>query len=592
MIALHLPILPLVVIQFLGYGAVMQMQWDILEPDEKLVRQIQERLNCHPVTAAVIANRHLDSPDKAADFLQPSISSLPTPFLLSGMQSAVERICRALETDEHILVIGDYDADGVTATAVIVDFLKAAGARVDYHLPHRIHEGYGFDSSQVMQLARPRGVDLIITVDCGSSSHQAVAAASRFGIDTIITDHHNINEPMPDAYAVINPKKNGDPAELSQLAGVGVAFYLAIALRMTLRERGWWRGRLEPNLKTLCDLVALGTVADVVPLLGVNRILTKAGLQEITSRRRPGIRALLEVAGVGQGVVTSEDIAYRMAPRINAAGRIAHAKTAMDLLCATDDATAEKLAETLNGLNLRRQDIEEQIFEEIVRRMESRPDLLQRRTILAADENWHEGVLGIVAAKLAAQYNRPVVLLSTRNGAAKGSGRSIPSIDLFEALSRCANLLNRFGGHRSAAGLSLNAERIQLLRKAFEEAVTELAAEDDMAPRMAIDSRLSFDQITPQLMDELERLEPYGAENPPPVFWAGEVHVQSGMMLKQRHRRMRLVQGDAPKQPIDAVQFNLPPDSPRPNFFQRMAFRLQWNRYRGAKEIQIVVEAY
>lgn len=570
----------------------MQMQWDILEPDEKLVRRIQEHLNCSPVMAAVIANRNLDSPDKAAEFLQPSMSDLPSPFLLSGMRSAVERICRALEKDEHILVIGDYDADGVTATAVIVDFLKAAGARVGYHLPHRIHEGYGFDSSHVMQLARPQGVGLIITVDCGSTSHQAVAAASRFGIDTIITDHHNIDHPIPDAYAVINPKKNGEPEELSQLAGVGVAFYLTIALRMILRDRGWWQERPEPNLKTLCDLVAVGTVADIVPLLGVNRILTKAGLQEITSRRRPGIKALLKVAGVGQGAVTSEDIAYRMAPRINAAGRVAHAKTAMDLLCATDDATAEKLAETLNGLNLRRQAIEEQILEEIVLRMESRPDLLQRRTILVGGENWHEGVLGIVAAKLAARYNRPVVLLSTQNGAAKGSGRSIPSIDLFEALSRCANLLDRFGGHRSAAGLRLNAERIHLLREAFEKAVNELAAKEDMAPRLAIDGVLSFDQITPQLMDELEKLEPCGAENPPPVFWAGEVHVQFGMMLKQRHRRMRLVQDNAPTPPINAVQFNLPPDSPRPNFFQRMAFRLQWNRYRGAKEIQMVVEAY
>jgi single-stranded-DNA-specific exonuclease len=570
---------------------MMQMQWDIIKPDETLVRRIQERLDCHPVTAAVIANRRLDSPDKAADFIEPSMSDLPSPFMLSDMRPAVERICQALEKDEKILVIGDYDADGITATAVITGFLESAGARIRYHLPHRIHEGYGFNRDHVMQLARPQGAGLIITVDCGSASHQAVEAATRFGIDTIITDHHRIDDLMPAAFAVINPQKPGEPEELSLLAGVGVAFYLAIALRMALRDYGWWRERPEPNLKALCDLVAIGTVADVVPLLGVNRILTKIGLQELNYRRRPGIRALLDVSGISRGAVVSEDIAYRIAPRINAAGRISHAKRAMDLLCATDSATAEKLAETLNGLNRRRQSIETLIFDEIVHRMESRPDLLQRRTILAASENWHEGVLGIVAAKLAAQYHRPVVLISTRNGIAKGSGRSIATIDLFEALSRCAHLLERFGGHRSAAGLSLCTEKIHLLRDAFEKAVDASTVEDDMVPRLAIDSMLSFDQITPKLMDELEYLEPYGSENPPPVFRADDVHVQSGMMFKQRHRRMRLAQNSRPTEAIDAVQFNLTPDAPRPNYFQRMAFRLQWNRYRGNKKIQMVVEA-
>lgn len=570
----------------------MQIQWDILEPDENLVRRIQERLNCHPVTAAVIANRNLDSPEKAVEFLQPAMSDLPSPFLLSGMRTAVERICHALENRKKILVIGDYDADGVTATAVMVDFLKAAGGHVDFHLPHRIHEGYGFDPSHVVQLARPLGADLIITVDCGSTSHRAVEAATRFGIDTIITDHHHIEEAPPPAHAVINPQKTGEPEELSHLAGVGVAFYLAIALRAALRDRGWWRDRPEPNLKALCDLVAVGTVADIVPLIGVNRILTRAGLQEINHRRRPGVQALLDIAGVSRGAVTSEDIAFRLAPRINAAGRISHAKSAMDLLSAGDAATAEKLAETLNDLNQRRQAIEEQIFNEIVNRMESRPDLLQRRSILMAADNWHEGVLGIAAAKLAARYNRPVVLISTRNGIAKGSGRSIPGIDLFQVLSQCTHLLDRFGGHRLAAGLSLDPAKIHELRNVFETAVNAVAAEDEMVPRRIIDAELSFDQITPQLLDELEQMEPFGSKNPPPVFRAGQVHVKSGMILKQRHRRMRLVQGNTSAPAINAVQFNLPPDSPRPDFFQRLAFRLQWNRYRGAKEIQLVVEGY
>ena len=570
----------------------MHPQWNILEPDPRLVRQIQENLRCHPVTATVIANRQRHSAESAVDFLQSSISDLPSPLLLGDMQTAVERICRALAKEENILVIGDYDADGVTSTALMVDFLQAAGARVSAHLPHRIHEGYGFAPVHVMQLARPRETGLIITVDCGSSNHEAVAAASRFGIDTIITDHHNIDPPYPDACAVINPKKDPQPNPLEGLAGVGVAFYLIIALRTALREKGWWQQRPEPNLKAYCDLVAIGTIADMVPLLGVNRILTKAGLDQINQARRPGLQALLNAAGVHHKAITAEDIAFRIAPRINAAGRIAHAQIAMDLLCAPTPATAEKLAETLNGLNHRRQAIEKRIYDEIEDRMERRPDFLKRQTLLLAGADWHEGVLGIVAAKLTARYHRPVVLISTQNGIGKGSGRSIPQIDLFGALNHCAHLLERFGGHRLAAGLSVLPEKIAALREAFETSVGRMAPDDTSGPQLNIDSVLPFEQITTALMDELGQLEPYGFENPAPVFWTRAVHVKSAAIFKQRHRRMQLCQESTNAPQLNAIQFNLQPETPRPTFFDRLAFRLQWNHYRGARRIQMVVEGY
>jgi single-stranded-DNA-specific exonuclease len=571
---------------------MMQTQWDILQPDQDRVREIQQTLECQAITATVIANRKFGSVDRVMEFIHPTLQQLPSPFQLDGMEAAVERICHAVEKGEPILVIGDYDADGVTATAVITGFLRASGARVEAHIPHRIHEGYGFDPRHVVQVANPMKAGLIITVDCGSSSHEAVAAANRFGIDAIITDHHNIEGSLPDAQVIINPKSIGQPPEFKDLAGVGVAFYLTVALRMRLRDRGWWLNRSEPNLKSYCDLVALGTVADIVPLIGVNRILTKTGLGQMRLRRRPGISALLDISGVQHESITTEDIAFRLAPRINAAGRISHAKYALDLLGASDKTTAIKMADTLNGLNQRRQAIEGQIFEHIVSQLESRPELKSGQSVLMAGADWHEGVLGIVASKLVAHYNLPVVLISTQNGIGKGSGRSIPSVNLFKALSQCSHLLERFGGHRLAAGLSVKPENIDLLRTALESAIEKMVPGGGDVAQLTIDSALSFEQITPQLMDELEQLEPFGLGNPAPVFWTQDVHVQTATIFKNRHRRMRLVQDNTDAPPIGAVQFNLGPETPRPNFFDRLAFRLQWNHFRGNKEIQMIVEDF
>jgi single-stranded-DNA-specific exonuclease len=419
----------------IGYGAVMQMQWKISQPDDALVRQLQQHLKCHPITATVLANRGINSAEQADRFMQPRLEQLPSPMELKGMQAATQRILSALQHDEKILVFGDYDADGVTATALLVNFLKAAGARVSAHVPHRIDEGYGLQPMHINQLATPNDIRLIITVDCGSSGHQAVTAAQRFGVDVIVTDHHNIDT-APDACAVINPKLPGQPETLFDLAGVGVAFYLAIGLRMVLREQGWWQQRKEPNLKTLCDLVAIGSIADMVPLTGINRILVKAGLDQINTSPRPGLEALRKISGIHSGPLTSDDISYRLTPRINAAGRMAHAKVALELLNAPTADAASALADTLNQLNGRRQSIERDIFKRIAKQIESRPDLMAHKTLLLADPGWHEGVLGIVAARLAARFHRPVVLLTTKDDVGKGSGRSIPAIDLFSAISQ------------------------------------------------------------------------------------------------------------------------------------------------------------
>jgi single-stranded-DNA-specific exonuclease len=569
----------------------MQMQWKILQPDRTKVLAIQKHLNCHPITAAVLANRNISTPLQADDFLEPTLGILPSPMALNGMAPATQRIYEALERKEKILIFGDYDADGVTATALLFHFLKSAGADVIVHIPHRIDEGYGLQSKHINQLAVPHKINLVITVDCGSSSHDAVLAARRFGIDVIITDHHNFDT-LPSALAVINPKKQNQPEDLSGLAGVGAAFYLAIGLRMVLREKGWWDHHKEPKLIDLCDLVAIGTIADMVPLTGANRVLAKAGLKQINASPRPGVASLCQTCNIPSGMLSSEDVAFRLAPRINAAGRISHALTAFELLNARTMDRAQDLAETLNQMNLKRQDIERQIFDAIVKRVESRDDLLKRKSFLFADEHWHPGVLGIVASKLVARYHRPVVLLAIQDGMGKGSGRSIADLDLYKALCQCKDLLDKFGGHRLAAGLSVQTENIRRLQTAFDNVVAQLTTEPNKGPCLEIDSEIEFGQISPKLMDELKSLEPFGSDNPPPIFAAKQVHVTSARIVGKYHRRMSLRQCANGSDTIDAIHFNLKPDTPRVERFERLAFQLRWNQYRGKKRIQIVVEDF
>lgn len=575
---------------FIGYCPNMQMQWKILQPDPELVTQIQGYLKCHPITAQVLANRQIHSNREIDLFIQAGLDNLPSPNSLSGIDSAVGRIVQALERNENILIFGDYDADGVTAAAVLYNFLKAAGANVTYHLPHRVKEGYGLLPIHVMQLALPRHINLIITVDNGSSSFEAVAAAKRFSIDVIVTDHHNIDGGLPAAHTVINPKLEKKGHSLEELAGVGVAFYLVIALRTALRNKGWWKNRPEPNLKNFCDLVAIGTVADMVALKGVNRLLTQIGLQELSHTPRPGIRALLMTCGIHHNAINAEDIAYRLAPRLNAAGRLAHADIAFKLINDPQFESALKSAEELDALNQRRRAIEMAIFQEIVENLDCRKDLLSQSSLFLAGTDWHEGVLGVVAAKLVERYHKPVVIVSADRDKAKGSGRSIPQVDLYAALEKCAHLLDTFGGHRMAAGLSVKTKNIGKLKSAFEDSVQSLIHTNEMTPHLAIDCEIDLDQIEPRLLDELEQLAPYGVSNPQPLFMARDIRVTQANIVGQHHRRMQLSQPHQSRPPVTAIQFNIPEDGPRPRAFERLAFKLQWNRYKGEKTMQMIVE--
>jgi single-stranded-DNA-specific exonuclease len=568
----------------------MEKQWQILDPDPRTVRNLIRQAGCSPLIARLLAIRGIRSKTQATRFLNPSLAHLTPPTEMAGMNDAVRRIRRALENDEKILLFGDYDADGITATALLAAFLKRCGARVDYYIPHRVTEGYGLNAEFITKRATTGGFGLIITADCGSGSADAVRLARQAGIDTIVTDHHPLVRPPQDAVAVVNPSRADCRANLAHLAGVGVAFYLVIALRTHLRRSGFWKTRREPNLKRLCDLVALGTVADVAPLIGENRILTAAGLQQINQQPRAGIRALRQLSATGNLPVDAEAIAFRLAPRINAAGRLAHARMACELLLTDDRRRSNRLAAALCRLNSRRQSMENELVATILQRLESMPDRLARPVLVVDGSRWHEGILGIVAARLTRRFNRPALVISTHNGMSKGSARSIEGIDLAAALQQCDDLLERFGGHPLAAGFSLPAANIAAFRTRLESVVDRMAAGRDAGPRLSIDAHVPLDDITAELMGRLALLGPFGQGNPYPLFMDTDVRVHASRSVADRHRRMILEGRDGSGAKHTGIQFNVAADPPAEGRFEKIAYRPQWNSWNGRKNLQLVIE--
>jgi single-stranded-DNA-specific exonuclease len=576
----------------IGYKPrLMEKRWHILTPEPAVVSALRESLGCHPVVATLLANRRLESPEQAQSFLNASLSQLRPPTGLKDLAPAVERMARAVTSGESILLFGDYDVDGTTATAVLFEFLRACGASVTYYIPHRLKEGYGLQARHISEVAVPRRAALLITVDCGSGSYAAVEAARTAGVDVIITDHHTIGEQLPKALAVINPKRKDCTAGLDRLAGVGVAFCLALALRKHLRDLGFWKDRAEPNMRSLCDMVALGTIADMVPLLEENRILAKAGLELIGSGRRPGLVALMDAAGISNRPADSEDVAFRLGPRLNAAGRVDHAGLAVDLLTTDRLDTARQIAQTLNALNANRQDIERGILADIQTVISRQPELLKRRTLVLAHAGWHEGVLGIVASKVMDRYYRPVVLIGLSGGSGRGSARCIPGIDLYACLSACQAHLEELGGHMQAAGLKISEAQLPAFRQAFEEAVRQATGPDLFTPTLAIDAELDLGEISEDLVDQLETLMPFGTGNPEPLFMARDVLVVSSSRVGQHHRRLMLRQASGPAhQALRAIHFHVDAPSASQDRFERLVFKLRWNRWNGNRTIQLVIE--
>lgn len=571
----------------------MKKHWRILQPDFQSVQRLSRELNCTPVTACILVNRNIVSVEKASRFLNPSMQHLRPPFGLKDMDIAAERIGNAIRSNEKILVFGDYDVDGVTATAVLFEFLQQAGANISYYIPHRLKEGYGLQAHHITDYAGPHQYNLIITADCGSASHAAVRQARAAGIDVIITDHHSTSDKLPDAVAVINPQRPDCDAGFEHLAGVGVALALVIGLRKHLRESAFWQHRPEPNLKALCDLVALGTVADAVALIDENRILTRIGLEVIRAGQcRPGLIELLKRCKIDPRLVNAEDLAFQIIPRLNAAGRMDHARLSAALFGVTDSKQARRIADNLNSLNVRRRKTEKDTLQEIGTFLSNNPQELNKASLVLAHSDWHLGVLGIVASRLAEQFYRPVVLISMQDGIGKGSARSMPGIDLYRGLTTCAEYLESLGGHAMAAGLQIKEENYPRFKQKFEETVRTQTEEKELVPEIIIDRSLQFDEITDALIDEIEMLRPFGAGNPEPLFLARNIQVSRSRIVGEKHRRMLLRQPEAAcDRAVSAIHFNRDTDRPLPEFFEKIVFRLQWNRWNGRKVAQMVIVA-
>jgi single-stranded-DNA-specific exonuclease len=434
------------------------------------------------------------------------------------MDAAVTRLVRAVEGGERIALYGDYDVDGVTSTALLAGFLRACGAEVATHVPHRLADGYGLNGAAVERIAG-EGARLLVTLDCGISNAAELAAAAALGVEAVVVDHHTVPVELPQACAILNPHQPGCGYPSKDLAAVGVAFNLALALRRALRGRGrFGAGRAEPNLKDALDLVALGTVADVVPLVGANRILVRWGLEALARSRRPGIRALKRVAGIADGAeVSAGQVGFRLAPRINAAGRLDDAGRGVRLLLEEDAERADALARELDRENQARQEIERTILDEALHDAAAHVKAGARGLVLARD-GWHAGVVGIVAARIVERFHRPAVLVALGEGPGKGSGRSVEGFHLHEALAACAGHLARFGGHRHAAGVTVERGRLPAFREAFEAHAAARLREEDLVPRCRIEGWLEEGEVDERAALALARLGPFGAGHPEPVF--------------------------------------------------------------------------
>jgi single-stranded-DNA-specific exonuclease len=506
--------------------------------DQAATKTLAAALKIEPAVARILCQRGLSDPELAERFLNPTIEHLHDPMKLAGMREAVERIMAAVARKERIAIHGDYDVDGVTSTVILRRALEMLGGDVVHFIPERLKDGYGLLPVAIERL-HADGVALVVSVDCGIRGADAARRARELGVDLIITDHHEPDTELPSALAVINPKRSDCSYPDKYLAGVGVALKLVQALCHHAGHDGWLPGFIK--------VAAIGTLADVVPLVGENRVIAKLGLDLLTKGpHKVGLRALLDVSGLSGKTIDSYHIGFMVAPRVNAAGRMSTPDIAARLLLAADEAMAEEvrqLALQLDGENVRRQEEEADILAAARKIVQTDPDIGARSVLLVGGESWHRGVIGIVASKLVDGFHRPAIVLSVEGDMAYGSCRSIPRFDMLGALERCAHLLTRFGGHRQAAGLTLEASRIKELRLAINAVADETLGPEDLMPRLLIDGDLTFRGITGGVAAGVASLAPFGAGNPRPVFAARRVEIIDGpRKLKERHLKMALKQ--------------------------------------------------
>jgi single-stranded-DNA-specific exonuclease len=518
----------------------MISRWRLAEPDPALVETLRAEAKVSPIVARLLALRGV-TPASAANYLSPSLDHLHSPYLMRGMTAAVERLSAAIANKEGILIYGDYDVDGTTAVVILKTALELCGGAADFHVPHRIKEGYGI-KDDVIERAAAAGIKVVISVDTGIRAFQAAETARRVGIDLIVTDHHlpEAHEGVPNAGAVLNPNQQGCDYPCKELCGAGVAFKIAQALFAKFKDQVD-QARLIPSF---LKMVAIATIADAVPLVGENRTIARLGLEGLRRPVNGGLKALMEVSGLtGERAIAAADVGFRLGPRINAAGRMDIARDAIELFTCKDAARCKEIAEKLNQLNLERQAEEQRIVAEIDEQLAAEPDLTGKYCMVFDGDGWHRGVVGIVASRVVEKTGRPALVIAKEGEEAHGSGRSISAFHLLEALESCHDLFTRFGGHAHAVGFAMPSKDVPLLRQRLNDYAQARLSPEDLLPQLSIDAEIPLSSVTPDLLRNLAQLEPFGHGNPEPVFASHGVRLLlPPKILKDKHIKLRVNQ--------------------------------------------------
>ncbi|MHB8579288.1 MAG: single-stranded-DNA-specific exonuclease RecJ [Ignavibacteriaceae bacterium] len=528
---------------------MLKKRWKINEiENEYLISSLAESLSISEVLAKLLILRNITDFEKAKTFFRPSLDFLYNPFLMDGMEVATYRVIQALTENQLICIYGDYDVDGTCSTALLYLFLQELGANVEFYIPKRLTEGYGISKSAI-DYVKDRGTALLISVDCGITAIEEAEYVKQLGIDLIICDHHQPKEKIPNALAVLDPLKPNCNYPFKYLSGAGVAFKLAQGVAERI-------GKRDLPFKYL-DLVSLAAAADIVSLVDENRVLVKEGINLINTNPRPGIEALMESSNNKHGSLTSGQIVFTIAPRINAVGRLGDAERAVQLLITNEKDKAFELAKVLESANYQRRKIDEDTFDNALEILENSSEENYRAAIILHQEKWHPGVIGIVASRLVERYYRPTIMLTTVDGVAKGSARSISNFNIYEALKKCEDLLIHFGGHKAAAGLAVELENIDEFKLKFNQIVKESISEEDLSPEIHIDSKLKFSEITPKFLRIMEQFAPFGPGNMRPVFLSEGVEVvNTPRIVGTNHLVMSLKQAGCDKN-FDAIGFKM-----------------------------------
>jgi single-stranded-DNA-specific exonuclease len=555
----------------------------ILKPPSPLVPQLVREAEVTPLQAQLLLNRSISDGPSAKAFLSAKLSQMADPMLLRDMDRATASVVASIENRNPITIYGDYDADGLTSTALLWHFFSELGVPASYYVPHRLKEGYGLNEQAVRKIAE-KGRGLLLTVDCGISNRDEIDLAGRLGLEIVVTDHHQLPGDFEPLCPMVNPQRHDCRFPSKDLAGVGVAFLLAVSVKSALRRRGW--PSPLPDLREYLDLVALGTVADRAPILGQNRILVKNGMKRLLGSRWEGIRALNRICHLAGPALTTYDLSFRLAPRLNAPGRMDGPELSMEILTTSEATIADGLATRVNASNEKRQELERRILDQIETILEDTGQAARSRILFLAGEHWHPGVLGIVASRLVDRYHRPALVMTHRDGAVKGSARSVRGFNIHGALCRFDHLFDRFGGHAQAAGFTLKAQHLDLLRDGLEEMARQSLTDHELSPSLEVDAALGLGKVGPNTVSDIEALAPFGEGNPEPVFLASGLKVVGTKVIAERHLKLTVKQDGGV---FEAIGFGQAQKKPAVGSRVDMVFTPETDHWQGNRRIRLRV---